>query len=168
MSNYIGLGTNLPLANQRSGTEILTDALAALVQRGLNVRAVSGFYRSEPVPVSDQNWYINAAAEFDTSLDPEGVLRVLHEVETAFGRTRTRPNAARTLDLDLLAFGDLVRPAAGPPPQVPHPRMQGRAFVLLPLADIAPGWCHPVTGASLSVLINRLPDGQRIEPLEVQ
>ena len=167
VSNYIGLGTNLPLANQRSGVEILTDALVALGQRGLAIGAVSGFYRSEPVPVSDQNWYVNAVAEFDTSLSPEGVLAILHEVEALFGRTRTRPNAARTLDLDLLAFGDLVRVPSGSAPHVPHPRMHGRAFVLLPLADIAPRWCHPVTGASLSTLIDHLPAGQRIEPLEV-
>lgn len=163
----IGLGTNLPLSNQRSGQNLLAEALETLQNRGLEIRAVSRFYRSEPVPPSDQNWYVNAVAEIGSSLDPLPLLEVLHAVETAFGRVRTLRNAARTLDLDLLAYGQVIRPSDGPAPHLPHPRMAGRAFVLYPLNDLAPHWCHPVTGASLCDLIAALPKDQRIDLLEL-
>ena len=165
MSIFIGLGTNLPLEDQRQGPEVLTDALAMLGEQGLEIVQVSAFYRSAPVPISDQDWYINAAAQIATSREPEAVLAILHEVEAAFGRVRSVRNAARTLDLDLLAYKDLILPETGPAPHVPHPRMAGRAFVLLPLRDLAPDWCHPITGASLSTLIAELPKDQRIERL---
>jgi len=167
VSKFIGLGTNLPLADQRNGQKILFDALEVLNAAGLNTVAISDFYRTEPVPVSDQNWYVNAVAEIQTDLSPERVLETLHRVEAEFGRVRGERNAARTLDLDIIAFDSLVTPETGPAPHIPHPRMQDRAFVLIPLADVSPRWCHPVTGASLSELIDRLPTGQRIEPLEV-
>ena len=162
---YVGLGTNLPLSNQKQGAQVLKDALQEMRARSLHVAQVSRFFRSEPVPISDQDWYVNAVAEIQTSLSPVEVLAILHEIEADFGRVRTVRNAARTLDLDLLAFGDLIRPEEGPAPHVPHPRMTQRAFVLLPLYDIAPQWCDPVTGASLSELIKNLPKGQRLEPL---
>lgn len=162
---FIGLGTNLPLADQRSGPKVLQDALQALQKKGVQVVAVSRFYKSEPVPISDQDWYVNAVAQVHASLDPAGLLAILHEVETGFGRVRSVRNAARTLDLDLLAYNDLYRPAGAAAPHVPHPRMDQRAFVLLPLRDVCPDWCHPVTGASLSEMIENLPAGQRLDPL---
>ena len=167
MSKYVGLGTNLPLTEGFSGVELLNEALRNMQKRGLTIRALSGFYRSEPVPISAQNWYVNAVAEIETNLDPVRLLAILHEVEEAFGRIRTVRNSARTLDLDLLIYGDLVRPDSGPSPHLPHPRMTQRAFVLFPLADLAPSWCHPVTGASLFDLLNQVPSDQRIEPIDV-
>ena len=162
---FVGLGTNLPLADQRSGAQVLHDALMAMGEAGLQVVQVSPYYRSAPVPISDQDWYVNAVAQIATEQEPVRVLAVLHGIEAAFGRVRTVRNAARTLDLDLLAYGSEIRPESGPAPHVPHPRMHLRAFVLKPLQDLAPQWCHPVTGASLSDLLAQVPEDQRIEPL---
>ena len=162
---FVGLGTNLPLANKRSGPQVLHDALAAMKSAGLGIVQISPYYRSAPVPLSDQNWYVNAVAEIATRLDPVRVLEILHGIEADFGRVRTIRNAARTLDLDLLAYGQAIRLESAPPPQLPHPRMHLRTFVLKPLQDLAPQWCHPVTGASLSALLNQISGEQRIELL---
>lgn len=98
-----------------------------------------------------------------TGLRPADLLSILHEVEAEFGRTRNIRNEARILDLDLVAYDDLVTDGATPP-ALPHPRMHERAFVLLPLSDIAPDWKHPSTGISLPDLIAALPADQRAEP----
>jgi 2-amino-4-hydroxy-6-hydroxymethyldihydropteridine diphosphokinase len=93
---------------------------------------------------------------------PEALLAELQAIEAREGRVRSVPNAARTLDLDIIAMGDLVRDM--PDPVLPHPRMQDRAFVLMPLADVAPGWVHPRTGKSIRALIAALPP-QEIRPI---
>lgn len=113
--------------------------------------------------MSDQPWFVNGVAAVSTGLNPAGLLSVLHEVEAEFGRTRTLRNEARILDLDLIAYDELVTDGATPP-TLPHPRMHERAFVLLPLSDIAPDWRHPATGAALPDLIAALSAGQRAEP----
>jgi len=87
-------------------------------------------------------------------LSPAALLNALHAVETEFGRNRGAPNAPRTLDLDLLDYDERVEEG---PPQLPHPRMETRAFVLIPLRDVAPDWRHPVSGRPLSELIAALP-----------
>ena len=93
------------------------------------------------------------------------MLARLHELEATFGRRRGQRNAARTLDLDLLDYrGRISEP--GERPELPHPRLAGRAFVLLPLAEVAPGWRHPVSGQRIEALIADLPLDQRAEPLE--
>ena len=112
------------------------------------------------MPVSDQPWYVNGVAEVATALDPTALLAVLHEIEREFGRERRELNAARVMDLDIVAYGRLVR--TDPPPILPHPRMADRAFVLLPLQEIASGWVHPVLGLSVEELVARLPAGQQI------
>jgi 2-amino-4-hydroxy-6-hydroxymethyldihydropteridine diphosphokinase len=94
--------------------------------------------------------------------DPAALLARLMAVETACGRQRSVPNAARTLDLDLIAIDDLVR--AAPDPILPHPRAHLRAFVLAPLADVAPAWVHPVLGRTATELLAELPP-QEIRPL---
>jgi 2-amino-4-hydroxy-6-hydroxymethyldihydropteridine diphosphokinase len=155
----IGLGANLP--SPIHGPPLATGeaALVELERRGLHIRARSPWYESAPVPISDQPWYVNAVIEVATALVPEALLALLHEVEREFGRVRREVNAARILDLDLLAYGDLVRD--GPePPVLPHPRLAERAFVLLPLADLRPDWRHPATGESVRALIGRLPADQ--------
>jgi 2-amino-4-hydroxy-6-hydroxymethyldihydropteridine diphosphokinase len=101
-------------------------------------------------------------AAVETRLPPEALLRLLHEVETEFGRIRSVPNAARILDLDLLAYG---RRQESDGLTLPHPRMAERSFVLLPLGDIAPHWRHPASGADLQALIAALPAQDRAEPL---
>ena len=95
-------------------------------------------------------------------LDPVRLLESLVAVETTCGRMRTVPNAARTLDLDIIAIGDLVR--SEPDPILPHPRAHLRAFVLAPLVDVAPDWLHPVLGRTAAALLADLPP-QDIQPL---
>jgi 2-amino-4-hydroxy-6-hydroxymethyldihydropteridine diphosphokinase len=161
---YIGLGANLPSPEHGTPRETLEAALRALAAHGLAIVARSAFYESEPVPVSDQPWYLNAVVEVATDLAPAEVLALLHSVENAFGRVRSVRNEARVLDLDLLDHRGSV--CEGPDsPLLPHPRLADRAFVLLPLRDIAPGWRHPVSGRTIAELLESLPEGQRIRPL---
>ena len=160
----IALGANLP---SRFGTPLQTLEVAVreIESKVLKIVRRSRWYRSEPVPVSSQDWYINGVISVETELGPEALLALLHEIEDQFGRERGERNAARVLDLDLVAYGRLVRVGEGAP-EVPHPRMHERAFVLLPMVDIAPDWLHPVTGIPLAELVKAIPDDQIAEPLE--
>ena len=162
----LALGANLPTERFGPPRAALEAALSELSRRGVRILGRSRWYESAPVPASDQPWFINAVAEVETSLGPEALLVLLHELEAAFGRVRRESNAPRTLDLDLLAYGDLVRGEGGPPPVLPHPRMATRAFVLLPLAEIKPHWRHPVLGLSAAELAAALPKDQAIRPLQ--
>ncbi len=162
---YIGLGANLPHPTYGGPVDTLKAALAELGPRGIEVRLLSPWYRSAPVPASDQPWYVNAVAEIVSSLPADVLLAALHEVEEAFGRVRSTPNAARRIDLDLLDFRGEIAPGGPGKAILPHPRMTGRAFVLRPLADLAPAWRHPVTGATISALVAALPPDQMIERL---
>jgi 2-amino-4-hydroxy-6-hydroxymethyldihydropteridine diphosphokinase len=160
----IGMGANLPSPVQGSPRQTLEAALQALMRRGLEIRARSRWWESAPVPASDQPWYVNGVAELAGVPDPEALLALLHEVEAEFGRLRSVPNAPRILDLDLLAYGDLLR--SGPaPPILPHPRLAERAFVLRPLAEVRPGWRHPATGHDVARMIAALPADQIARPL---
>ncbi len=164
-SIYMGLGANLPHPIYGAPVDTLKAALADLDAGGIGIRAVSPWYRSAPVPISDQPWYVNAVARIATELPPDRLLEALHAVEEAFGRVRSEPNAARRIDLDLLDYRGEI--AAGGPGKatVPHPRMATRAFVLRPLADLAPAWKHPVTGTPIAALVAALPADQTIEKL---
>lgn len=153
----IGVGANLPSASGASPRATCEHALATLPGEGVRIVKLSRWYESAPVPVSDQPWYVNAVAQVETGLDAEALLTVLHLVEAAFGRTRVEKNVARVLDLDLLAYVGEVRTGESAP-QLPHPRLQERAFVLLPLSDVAPDWRHPVSGLTVKALIARLPE----------
>lgn len=161
----IALGANLPAEGFKTPKATLEAALAALAELPLRVTGRSRWYRSRPVPPSGQPDFINAAAALDTTLSPQELLAGLHGVEARFGRRRSQQNAARTLDLDLLAYGERIIAEPGGL-QLPHPRLQDRGFVLLPLLDIAPGWCHPVSGESLEAMLARLSDLAGTEPIE--
>jgi len=162
----IGLGANLPSERFGGPRQTLEAALAELERRGVRVVRRSRWYQSAPVPRSDQPWYVNGVAAVETELGPEALLRLLHDIEHDFGRVRGARNAARAVDLDLLAYGTQVRP--GPQaPLLPHPRVPERAFVLLPLAEIAPGWRLPGSGETVEALAARLPADQEIRPLDV-
>jgi 2-amino-4-hydroxy-6-hydroxymethyldihydropteridine diphosphokinase len=151
----IALGANLsgpagpPLAQCEAALERMRAA-------GIAVAARSPWYESTPWPPSDQPRFVNGVVAVRTGLPPVELLATLHEIERALGRVRGVPNAARTLDLDLIDYDGLVR--GGPePPVLPHPRLAERDFVLRPLADIAPAWRHPVTGLAVGELLARLP-----------
>lgn len=162
---FIGLGANLDSPQFGPPVATLLAALKALEGAGCSLVRRSSWYRSAPVPPSDQPWFVNGVAELSTRLSPEALLARLHAVEDDFGRLRAERNAARILDLDLLVYHDLV---TGPARAVvvPHPRLTERAFVLLPLRELAPGWVDPRTGRSIDALIEALPPGQECHPLE--
>ncbi|MFN4013815.1 MAG: 2-amino-4-hydroxy-6-hydroxymethyldihydropteridine diphosphokinase [Reyranella sp.] len=161
---YVGAGANLPHPSYGPPAETLRAALLELDRRGGRVLRCSRWYRTAPVPVSDQPWYVNVVAEVATTLSADDLLLTLHEIEELFGRVRSVPNAPRLIDLDLLDFrGEIAPPGAGKA-VLPHPRMAARAFVLRPLADLAPAWRHPVSGASIHDLLGTLPADQAAEP----
>ena len=136
MKAWIGLGANLGAARAA-----LRQALQALAQRpDTQLLQVSSLYASAPVDAGGPD-YLNAVALLDTALAPLELLRVLQALERDAGRQRPYRNAPRTLDLDLLDYeGHCL---SSPELQLPHPRMQERAFVLLPLAELAPGQVNP-------------------------
>lgn len=162
---YIGLGANLAHPQLGAPKATLEAALRDLERQGAHLERLSPWYRSSPVPASDQPWYVNAAAQLSTPLSADALLARLHAVEEAFGRVRSVINGPRLIDLDLLDFNGEI--AAGGPGRaiLPHPRLAERAFVLRPLADLAPDWRHPVTGASIGALVAALPADQLVERL---
>jgi 2-amino-4-hydroxy-6-hydroxymethyldihydropteridine diphosphokinase len=160
----IGIGSNLaaPLAETPLAT--VAAALAALPAIGIRVTACSRWYLSEPVPVSDQPWFVNGVAMVAGGLGPAALLDRLLAVEAAFGRRRGVPNAARTLDLDLLDYESCL--CDTPTLVLPHPRLHQRRFVLEPLCEITPGWRHPQIHLTAAELLARLPSGQPLRRLD--
>lgn len=161
----VGIGANLD--SLRSGAPIQTCAAAvsALGAVGVSVVRRSRWYRSAPVPVSDQPPFVNGVIEVIFDYGPEKLLLLLHAVESEFGRERELINSARVLDLDLLTYDDEER-NCGAGLILPHPRMHERAFVLRPFIELAPHWYHPTMGLSVSQLIALMPPGQIAEPIE--
>ncbi|MEG3617423.1 2-amino-4-hydroxy-6-hydroxymethyldihydropteridine diphosphokinase [Magnetovibrio sp. PR-2] len=163
----IGLGANLPSDRFGSPVQTLEAALDALSAHAkVRVLRRSRWFESAPVPMSDQPWYVNGVCIVETPLEPAELLAVLHQIETDFGRVRAERNAPRVLDLDLLAFDDLITDETVGF-SVPHPRMHERGFVLLPIRDLVPGWTHPVLFKGLEMLIKNLPEDQVTRPKEM-
>ena len=161
---FIAIGSNLPHPEFGPPVEVCNAAIGAIEASGCQLQARSRWFRSAPVPASDQPDFVNGVISVQTALEPGALLTCLHGIEARFDRVRSTPNAARTLDLDLLAYDDMVN--NGPDaPLLPHPRMARRAFVLLPLRDVAPAWKHPVLGETLAALIAALPDDQECTPI---
>jgi 2-amino-4-hydroxy-6-hydroxymethyldihydropteridine diphosphokinase len=167
----VGIGANLPAPDGASPLEAARRAAGHLdALPGLRLRALSRWFHTEPVPPSGQPFYVNAIALLGTepaAAEPDAadLLTRLQVIEAQAGRTRGERNAARTLDLDIIAMGEaggMVR--AMPDPVLPHPRAHLRAFVLMPLLDVAPGWVHPVLGRSTADLLAGLPS-QTIRPI---
>ncbi len=164
MTIYIALGANLA-SKAGAPADTLSAAILALQAVGIDVRRRSRFYRSPAWPDPAEPEYVNAVAEIETALAPGDLLAALHRIEAEFGRSRRLVNAPRTLDIDLLDFDGRI--AADPSgPILPHPRLAERAFVLLPLAEIAPDWRHPASGRPVAELIAALPKTALAEPLD--
>jgi 2-amino-4-hydroxy-6-hydroxymethyldihydropteridine diphosphokinase len=159
----IALGANVPSPRFGPPAKTLAAALAALEETGVTVVACSRFYKSAPLPPSEQPWFVNCVASVDTAMGPEALLDALLAIERRFGRRRRERNAPRILDLDVLAYNN-VTTGENKHLELPHPRMHERAFVLLPLADIAPEWRHPGNGEPLWALIEALPGDQMAWP----
>ena len=144
----IALGSNLGDRHR-----YLREGLAALAALVDGVRA-SQFHETEPVGVGTQPRFLNATATGRTILPARQLLARMLAIEQAFGRERPAPGAARTLDLDLILFGDLITTVPGL--VVPHPRFRERRFVLAPLAEVAGDWIDPVSGVRVADLLARL------------
>jgi 2-amino-4-hydroxy-6-hydroxymethyldihydropteridine diphosphokinase len=153
----IALGGNLP-SPIGLPPQTLDAARAYLESHGVRFDSVSSYYVTPAWPDPRDPKFTNAVAKVETALPPHALMALLHETETAFGRVRSLPNAPRTLDLDLLDYDGRIEQG---PPALPHPRLSSRAFVLVPLAEVAPDWAHPVTGASIRTLIETLPPDER-------
>jgi len=151
---YIALGSNLP-SPAGSPHETLDAAILRLGELG-QVLARSSYHSTEPVGYADQPAFLNAAMALQTALGPHTLLDRLLEIERSFGRDRSHgiANGPRTLDLDLILYGDLVLSTQNL--QLPHPRMAQRAFVLTPLAEIAPETIHPQLLKTVSQLLQDL------------
>lgn len=161
----VALGANL---SSWFGTppQTLYAALKAMAARDIWPVQISRVWKTAPVPFVDGvPWYYNAVAAVETSLSAHELLKALLSIEEEFGRVRTVRNAPRLLDLDLITYDDDII-TDGSELIVPHPRMQERAFVLMPMADLLDEWVHPQTGKSLDDLIAKIPDGQKAEPIE--
>ena len=159
----VAIGSNLAAPGYDSPLDTAEAAVAALPGSGVAVMRRSRWHLSEPVPPSDQPWYVNAVLIVETALRPLPLLDCLLAVEERFGRRRGAPNAARTLDLDLLDYDG--RHCETERLLLPHPRLHQRRFVLAPLAEVAPRWRHPGLGLSAAALLARLPPGQPVRAL---
>jgi 2-amino-4-hydroxy-6-hydroxymethyldihydropteridine diphosphokinase len=123
--------------------------------------SVSCLYKSGPVGYLNQPDFLNVVCVGHTAINPTALLFALAAIQRDLGRTRTFPNAPRTIDIDLLAYGDLVLDT--PDFILPHPRLHQRAFVLVPLSEIAPAWRHPVFGKTAAELLSAAGPLERIE-----
>lgn len=162
----IGLGANLPSSTGPPAATIEA-ALARLSENGVRIAARSRLYQSEPVPKSAQPKFVNAVARIETPLAPAELLSLAHRIEDLYGRVRHVRNEARPLDIDLLDYEGLTIHHQGDEPDLPHPRLHLRAFVLIPLLDIAPDWGHPVLKRTAKELLAALPpeDRRAVRPL---
>ncbi len=158
MKYHLSLGSNL--GDRRRS---LARALAALEEAGVRVGRVSSVYRTQPVDFAAQRWFYNLAAEVETPLPPEGLLRLTRRIEKELGRIRKPTAGPRTIDIDILLAGPLVVRTARL--VIPHPRLEKRNFVLVPLAAIAPGAVHPVLRRRISSLLEASTDRSAVRRL---
>jgi 2-amino-4-hydroxy-6-hydroxymethyldihydropteridine diphosphokinase len=161
----IGFGSNLG-----DSVQICRAAIERLSSHPhLRVIETSSLYRTRPQVVADQPWFINGVLLCETDLSPEDLLDTIQNIELDFGRTRQIRWGPRTLDLDLLTFGD--RQINLPSLTIPHPRLHERRFVLIPLLEVAPEWVHPGLKVTARCLFDRILDvssDQEVERLEIQ
>jgi 2-amino-4-hydroxy-6-hydroxymethyldihydropteridine diphosphokinase len=156
-TTYLSLGSNVGDREKN-----LQDAIARIGRLG-QVRKVSSIYETEPVELMEQPWFLNCAVALDTTLSARDLLSALLAIEETMGRKRTVEKGPRTIDIDVLLFGDAVIESSAL--TVPHPEMHRRRFVLEPLAEIAADVRHPVIGKTARNLLKELPSGQVVRKI---
>ena len=156
---YLSLGSNVGdrLENLRKGMQLFRG-------EGIALRRTSSVYGTEPVDHTDHGWFLNCAAEVSTTLEPLALLRRLQRIEIRLGRERKIPKGPRTLDIDMLLYGDVVLQSEEL--TLPHPRMFKRRFVLEPLREIAPALRLPGASISVEEAIQQLRDPAQVRRLE--
>ena len=147
---YLALGSNI---GERETN--LRAAIQSFSAAGIAVLRESPVYETEPVGYTAQRWFLNMVVQAETALFPMQLLTRIGKIERALGRVRTVPNGPRTIDIDILLYGDAVVRTARL--EIPHPRMHERRFVLAPLADLAPGLRHPLLRKSVRQLLDAAP-----------
>jgi len=152
---YLSLGSNV--GDRAANLNAAIDRLGVLGK----VTAVSSIYETEPVEFAAQPWFLNCTVELSTEKMPKELLAAILEIEKEMGRRRVQKKGPRTLDIDILMFGNSIVKARGL--TIPHPAMQGRRFVLEPLAEIAPEMRHPVFKRTVRELRDALPPGQMVK-----
>lgn len=155
---YLSLGSNLGNREQN-----LEEAVRRASTLG-RVVAVSSFYETEPVEVTDQPWFLNCVLALETTAEPAQLMRELLRIEHEMGRQRLVKKGPRSIDIDILLFGNAV--VNTPDLTIPHPEMTRRRFVLEPLAEIAPDLLHPVSQKTVTLLLAELAPGQRVQKYE--
>ena len=152
---YLSLGSNIG-----DRVENLNAAIVALAGARVRVRRVSSFYETEPVDYLEQAWFLNCVLEGETEVQPGELLRALREIESGMGSKKLIAKGPRLIDIDILLYGQHVIDTAEL--QVPHPRMALRRFVLVPLAEIAPGVRHPAWAGTVEELLSGTLDKSKV------
>jgi 2-amino-4-hydroxy-6-hydroxymethyldihydropteridine diphosphokinase len=153
---YLGLGANL------GDRERNLDAALKRIAGFVNISKLSSIYETEPWGVSEQPWFLNRVCEGTTSLSPVDLLRRVKKIETEMGRAEGIRFGPRPIDIDILIYDHLV--TLSPALTIPHPRLHERAFVLVPLAEIAPDLVHPRLHVTVRELLSRLDAAQAVKP----
>jgi 2-amino-4-hydroxy-6-hydroxymethyldihydropteridine diphosphokinase len=156
---YLALGSNMG-----ARADNMARAVDALRERGVRVTRCSSLYETEPVEVVDQPWFLNGVVEGETELNPQELISVALGIERALGRERRIPKGPRTIDIDILLYGE--RSICAPNLEIPHPRMAARPFVLIPLAEIAPDLLHPLLKKTVSELLAGVSDRSAVRRIE--
>lgn len=152
---YLSLGSNVGDREKH-----LARARERLNSEGLRILRASALYETEPRDVPDQPWFLNQVVEIETRLLPKQLLEQTQKIERALGRVRTWAKGPRTIDIDILLYGDTI--VSTPGLEIPHERMADRRFVLEPLSELAPELRHPRTGATVSEMLARVKN-QKVE-----
>ena len=160
---YIGIGSNLSGLNNETPVQNCQMAIHS-IQKEVEITKISSFYESQPIPLSNQPWYVNGIAEIITDKSPIELLNFLIKIEKFLGRIRKKKNDSRIIDLDIVDYKNQLI-SYRKKLIIPHPRMHKRAFVLLPLQELNPQWEHPKYKIKISKLIKEINTKQKIVKL---